>query len=306
MTDSSQTGHTDRNMLLDMIHSTSKTSSEDLLFTYKGVLYPTVLCNEETFKSLENFEAREDDLLVVTYPKCGTNWIIQILYDIVGVISNKELLLDNTMIEFGNPEMLERFKDRPSPRIISTHLNVQSIPKSFFQKKVKTLLVLRNPKDAAVSFYNFYNSMPALPTYQSWDLFFKDFIQGNVVYGSYFDYLVAWNKHTEEHNVMAVTFEEMKLDLPTQLRKISDFFRLSLSPEQISLVEEQTSFTSMKEKSEATHGKLGNAFFRKGQIGDWRSVFTEPQSKQVDAEFEKYLAGTNLGDLLNYNKYCSF
>lgn len=40
-------------------------------------------------------------------------------------------------------------------------------------------MVIRNPKDTAISFFNFYKSMPALPTYESWNLFFKDFIHGN-------------------------------------------------------------------------------------------------------------------------------
>ncbi|XP_073483895.1 sulfotransferase 6B1-like isoform X2 [Aquarana catesbeiana] len=265
---------TNREMLLDTLHSTKKTSAEDLLFNYKGILYPSTICSEEMFGALETFEARDDDLLIATYPKCGTNWVVQILHEVVSMIKNQEVVLDQPMIEFGNPQMLE------------------------------ILMVIRNPKDAAISFFNFYKSMPALPTYESWNLFFKDFIHGNVCYGSYFDYIVEWNKHVDDKKVMAVTFEDMKIDFPTQLKKISEFFELPLTEEQICTVQSRTSFTSMKEKSEDTHGKLGDAFFRKGQIGDWKNLFTEEQSKEVDAKFQQYLAGTKLGELLNYTKYC--
>ncbi|XP_069810245.1 sulfotransferase 6B1-like isoform X1 [Dendropsophus ebraccatus] len=306
MADITQTSKNDRAALMEMIHSTTRTSFEDLLFSYKGILYPSVLCSLETFQALEVFEPREDDLLVVTYPKNGTNWVIQILYEIVALVHNRERGLDATMIEFGNPEVLARFKDRPSPRIFSTHLQFQAIPKSFFEKKVKMLLVLRNPKDTAVSFYNFHNNLPALPSYDCWDLFFKDYIDGNVCFGEYFDFVSAWEKHFNQETMMAITFEEIKLDFPTAVRKISEFFRLPLSEEQIHLVAKNTSFNSMKEKSENTHGKLGDSFFRKGEIGDWKNYFTEDQSKVVDAMFEKYLAGTKLGEMLNYEKYCKF
>lgn len=47
-------------------------------------------------------------------------------------------------------------------------------------------------------------------------------------------------------------------------------------------------------------------FFRKGEIGDWKSLFTEEQSKEVDAKFEECLAGTKLGEKINYPKFCTF
>ncbi|XP_040286082.1 sulfotransferase 6B1-like [Bufo bufo] len=306
MTDSKQTGKNDHQILMDLRHSTTKTSAEDLLMNYNGVLYPSVLCSVEMFQAVDTFEAREDDLLIATYPKNGTNWLTQILYEMVSLVHNREPLLDATMIEFGNPEILARFKDRPSPRILSTHLCFKNIPKSIFEKKVKILLLVRNPKDTAVSFYNFYNSMPALPSYNSWDSFFKDFANGRVVFGQYFDFFATWEKHFDDKTMMAITYEEMKMDYLTALKKISEFFQLSLNEEQINLVASRTSFNSMKGKSENTHGKVGDSFFRKGEIGDWKNYFTEDQSKEVDAMFDKYLAETKLGKLLNYDKYCKF
>lgn len=44
---------------------------EELMFTFKGVLYPKSLCHVETFAALETMEVRKDDMLVVAYPKCG-------------------------------------------------------------------------------------------------------------------------------------------------------------------------------------------------------------------------------------------
>lgn len=46
-------------------------SDEEKIFTYKGVLYPSIMCPEETLKRLDSIQAREDDVMLVAYPKCG-------------------------------------------------------------------------------------------------------------------------------------------------------------------------------------------------------------------------------------------
>ncbi|XP_072265382.1 sulfotransferase 6B1-like isoform X2 [Pyxicephalus adspersus] len=284
----------------------SKMKPEELQFKYKGILYPSLLCSEATFQAMEKLEAREDDVFIITYPKCGTNWTIQILHEMLFELHNKEPTLDQAMLEFGKPDKYEYLNQQPSPRVMSSHITYENIPKTFFEKKTKILLILRNPKDTAVSYYHFSNNNPVLPSYESWDLFFKDYLSGDVIYGSYFDYTLQWEKHIDDGNILVLTFEDMKMDLPKELRKISDFYGLSLTDEQIKKVHEKTTFKSMKENSGNTHGNLGNVFFRKGEIGDWKNLFTEEQSKELDAKFEKYLAGTKLGEMINYEKYCTF
>ncbi|XP_075059703.1 sulfotransferase 6B1-like isoform X2 [Mixophyes fleayi] len=259
-----------------VVEEAKKKTPDELKLNYKGILYPSVLCSEATFKALESLEAREDDVLIVTYPKCGTNWSLQILQEMLFGLHNKEPTINQAMLEFGKPEICE------------------------------ILLILRNPKDTAVSYYHFTNSNPLLPTYSSWDLFFKDFISGNIIYGSYFDHVLGLEKHIDDGNILVLTFEDMKMDLAAEIRKISDFYGLSLTDEQIQQVENKSTFKSMKEKSSGTHGKLGNFFFRKGEIGDWKNLFTEEQSKEIDAKFEESLAGTKLGEKINYSKYCTF
>lgn len=44
---------------------------EGKLYKHKGVVYPTIMCPEENLKALDNITAREEDVMLVAYPKCG-------------------------------------------------------------------------------------------------------------------------------------------------------------------------------------------------------------------------------------------
>ncbi|XP_044865447.1 sulfotransferase 6B1-like isoform X1 [Mauremys mutica] len=292
-----------------------KAALEDLLFSYKGILYPAAFCNLETVQVLDSFEARSDDVILAGYPKTGTNWLDQVLNDLEITAAkytkediNERMNITNELsvflrLEFGDPEKFKRMKELPFRRIILTHLSPQVLPKSIFKSKAKILLLVRNPKDTAVSYFHFHNNMPTLPSFSSWDEYFAAFMHGKISWGSYFDYLVEWNKHVDDENVMVITYEELKENQTLGLKKIADFFGFSLSEEEIQTVAEKSSFEAMKEKSFKTHGTFGKILFRKGIVGDWKDHFSEAQSKEMDRKFEECLAGTKLGEKMKYGVY---
>ncbi|XP_073483904.1 sulfotransferase 6B1-like isoform X3 [Aquarana catesbeiana] len=87
---------------------TSKNIPKDeLIFTYDGVLYPTATCDMDTFKALETFETREDDVMLAAYPKCGSNWTTMLLHSIVHAVHNKHPSAIIPMIEFKFPDKFE-------------------------------------------------------------------------------------------------------------------------------------------------------------------------------------------------------
>ncbi|XP_010887256.2 sulfotransferase 6B1-like [Esox lucius] len=279
---------------------------DDKLYRYKGVLYPVLMSPEENLKAIETMEARVDDVVLVAYPKCGFNWMLGVLNKIIAASTGgKAEFKFPAMMEFGGPEIQEVIRQAPSPRLLGTHMHPDNIPESFSAKKTKMLVMFRNPKDTVVSFYHFTNKNPVLPTAESWDCFFSEFMSGQVPWGSYFDHALAWEKRVNDPNVMIVTFEELKQDLSEGVQRVSDFFGLSLSDAQVQAITEESTFSAMKESSKETLGQMGNVIFRKGDVGDWKNYFSPDQSQEMDTAFEKHLAGTKLGAKLKYDLYCN-
>ncbi|XP_062983247.1 LOW QUALITY PROTEIN: sulfotransferase 6B1-like [Elgaria multicarinata webbii] len=195
-------------------------------------------------------------------------------------------------------------KQFPSPRIVATHLHYNNIPKSIFKNKAKVLVLFRNPKDAAASFFHFHNNAPSIPSYNSWDEFFSAFMDGQVAWGSYFDQAVTWNKHIDDENVFILTYEELKEDLLAGVKRIAEFFGFAATAEQIKSIASRAAFQAVRARSQETHGVAGPLLFRKGVVGDWKSLFDEAQSQAMEAKFEECLAGTKLGAKLTYDVYC--
>ncbi|CAI5770462.1 sulfotransferase 6B1-like [Podarcis lilfordi] len=298
------------------LEEAGKAAPEDQLFMHDGGLYPRIVCCPDTMKILDTFEARSDDVILVGYAKTGTNWVGQILKELEAASGKyddeemkrrqqieKELKL-LPYLEFGDPGKFERLKKLPSRRVIKTHLIPQKIPKSIFQKKAKILVLFRNPKDTAVSYFHFSKGMSIVPDQKTWDDFFSEFMNGIVPYGLYFNHIIEWNKYLDDKNIMFITYEELKENTALGIKKLAEFFNFSVTEQDIQSITEKTSFNSMKEKSHETHGKMGNTLFRKGIVGDWKSVFSESQNEEMDRKFEEAAGRTKLGKMLKYDLYC--
>lgn len=53
------------------LEKSKETALSRLFFTHEGVPYPVTMCTSETFHALGSFEARSDDIVLASYPKCG-------------------------------------------------------------------------------------------------------------------------------------------------------------------------------------------------------------------------------------------
>ncbi|XP_063053522.1 sulfotransferase 6B1-like [Engraulis encrasicolus] len=286
----------------DLLERAKEVKDEDKLYMFEGTLYSSIMSPEENLQAVRTLEARSDDVLLVAYPKCGFNWMVSVLRKIIAASRGQESASDKPpLIEFCTPQAQKGLADQPSPRLLGTHLHPDNIPASFKQKKTKMLVVWRNPKDTLVSYFHFMNKNPVLPNVE-WDKFFSDFMSGEVGWGSYFDQVLAWDELMDDPNVKIVTFEELKQDLSEGIRQVSQFFGFPLTEEQVQTIYSESTFSAMAAKN--THGKMGNVFFRKGEVGDWKNHFSEAQSQQMDEEFNKRLAGTRLGNRLKYDTYC--
>ncbi|KAH9379752.1 hypothetical protein HPB48_013111 [Haemaphysalis longicornis] len=109
----------------------------------------------------------------------------------------------------------------PKPRVVTTHLPVSL---QNFSTKAKYIYVARNPYDCCVSFYYHTKAIPFFYFENgTFDQFFEMFVEGEVSYGDYFAHVLPWYEHRNNENVLFLTYEDLKKDMPGLILKIADF-----------------------------------------------------------------------------------
>lgn len=180
-----------------------------------------------------NYEPSADDVFVVTYPKCGTTWMIEM---VMLILRKGKVPLESHDYFNASPflELVgsEAIKTMSRPGCLKTHLPFDLIP---FSPQAKYIYVARHPKDCAVSFYHHSKFFPSYHfTNGTFEEFFEHFINGDVYFSDYFDHLLSWYDQRHCPNVFFTTFEDMKRDSRGTILKVAKF----LGEEYSNLLEE--------------------------------------------------------------------
>ncbi|XP_012785923.2 amine sulfotransferase-like [Ochotona princeps] len=268
------------------------------LFNFKGYNFNSI-ADMNRVENTENFEIREDDVFVITYPKSGTLWMQQILSLIYfeGHRNRTEKVdtVDRVpFFEYSYPGT--DIGNRPSPRLFASHLPYYLAPKGLKNKKAKVIYVYRNPKDIMVSYFYFSNWLTIFETTDTIDDFIEKFLDGNVSGSLWFDHIRGWYEHRHDFNILFMMYEEMKKDLRGSVLQISRFLGKELSEEDVDDIVNQATFENMRSIPQANYAHVpksqgltrhkGEYYMRKGTIGDWKHHLTVAQNEKFDRIFQ--------------------
>ncbi|XP_070538807.1 sulfotransferase 6B1-like [Ptychodera flava] len=268
--------------------------------TVDGIRYPSFM-KEANMRRIPQLEIREDDIWLVSYPKTGTHWMKTIIYQLYNHNTpegrgEKPPPFQNDYIPFvefvdfktGEPEIDKIMKIPANKRrILSTHLQPQWLSKQYAEKKPKTIHIMRNPKDTAVSFFHFLRDVSLMKTRDNWDTYLDEFLSGDIPFGSYADFVNLWCDVSKEVNVLNLLYEDLKKDLKGGIEVIAKYLEVDLSEAEVTTIAERCTFDAMKNEREAKTPKGASVVFRKGVAGGWKKVFTESQSEKFDKFFVK-------------------
>ncbi|KAK2169202.1 hypothetical protein LSH36_12g36031 [Paralvinella palmiformis] len=257
--------------------------------------------DDETINKLGSFQMKEGDVLVTAYPKTGITWIQELVWLVyykgdIAKAHSVPLTERCTYLEYkpsGVPSGLDLLEKESTPHIMKTHMKSEIFKKQIESRKVRVIVVIRNPKDTLVSLYHFYRMTANLGYFKgTWDDFFEIYKAKHLIYGDYFDWYSSWLPQCKDNfNVKLVKYEDMQRSMPDVINDLCLFLDKSLSEKQINDIMKHLSFDSMSRNGAVNCKNIPyfdftvSSFLRKGIIGDWKNYFTREQSALVDKPY---------------------
>lgn len=247
-----------------------------------------------------DFPFRDDDVVIATYGKSGTTWTQQIVGQLIfGGDPTVNVSMLSPWVDLRVPprEMkLPAIEAQTHRRFLKTHLPVDAL---VFSPRAKYIYIGRDGRDVIWSMHNHHfhandawfgalNDSPGLvgppipratPDMRA---YFREWLDNNgAPFWSFWDNVRSWWAVRDLPNVHVVHFENMKRDMPGEIRRIAAFLDIAIDEARFPQIVEHCSFDWMKANA-AQVAPLGGIFWdggagtfiNKGTNGRWRDTLT--------------------------------
>ena len=292
--------------------------------------YVSSLCDSNRWN---NFNVRNDDIVITTSYKAGTTWMQGICSALVFQAPEPPAPQDELTpwldANFGPVgDVLAQLDALSNRRYLKTHLPLDGI--KFFDE-IKYIFVGRDGKDVFMSMWNHWHNMipemidgmnnapgregpplnhapddigPAIDEWLTKGTY--DWESDGYPFWSHLRHAKTWWDYGHLPNILMVQFEDLLKDLDGEMRRISDYLDIPINEGIWPTLVESVTFDSMKSNAEkmapgATAGmwKDTSNFFHKGTNKRWEGVFTDEQIAKYN-EIALEVCGLELAQWLEF------
>ncbi len=218
-----------------------------------------------------------DDTFLVSYPRSGNTWtrflVANLLHpDQPATFDNIESLVPDT--EAQSNRTLKRV---PRPRFIKSH-------EYFDHRYRRVIYIVRDPRDVALSYYDFDRKYGHIPDGYGLERFVDDFVNGrltSVDWGTWGENVASWvYTRGQSKDFLLLRYEDMIADTGSQLARLAVFLGVDSSRERLENATERSSLQRMQRLEKVSEDKWVSTrnrrkdipFVRTGTAGAWQAA----------------------------------
>jgi hypothetical protein len=238
------------------------------------------------------YEARPDDVFIVSYPKSGTTLLQMLLYQLttqgemeISHIAEVEPWFE-MLLRFGDPSKIAAL---PSPRVFKSHCRHGMLPRGG-----RSIYLVRDLCDVALSAFHHQDIMGGGE--EGLEGFIDRFIDGRPAFGSWYKHLASWWPHRNDPDVLFLRYEEVIRDLAGTARRVAAFCGLPLREDQLPRIVERCGVAFMKQHSQKFDPRFypplrAGDFIRVGQAGGGARELSAGQRERLARQLGALASG---------------
>ena len=242
-------------------------------------------------------QLQSDDIIISTFPKCGTTWSAQIAH---GLRSKGDMSFENLGQVFPWFETGHFFgQDLESTRAFTPGLFKSHMALSELPRGGKVINIIRDPGDTLMSYYNFWVDIlfdrgDISLEMMARQLFLLDRSDSprNMFRINYFQHIVDFHNGDYDGPVLFIAYEDMKINLPAAVRRIARFMGLDISKTFERKIVQQSTFEFMSRHSEKFTEQVPNGLMEMvvtGRVGDAKKGLEENLKQQFEDAWQEYV-----------------
>lgn len=219
---------------------------------------------------------RPDDTFIVSYPRSGNSWTRFLVANLLHPEEPVTFANIEEMVPDAEALSSRHMRSVPSPRIIKSH--------SYFDHRFpRVLYIVRDPRDVALSYYDFSRKYRHFEDGYPLERYIGDFVAGRLTsadWGTWGENVASWAfARGARPGCLLLRYEDMKARPEQELARIAEFFGIEATPERLQTILDRSSAKRMRDL-EKTQGKDWVStknkrddipFVRTAVAGEWKS-----------------------------------
>jgi len=238
-------------------------------------------------KAERNFRVYQDDIFVVSYPRSGNTWTRFLIANLVYPDQNVSFRNIERLIPDTSSISNRALKRTPRPRIIKTH-------QYFDHRYPKTIYIVRDPRDVALSYYDFQRKYRQIADGYPMEKYVDDFVCGRLIsadWGTWAENVASWiSTRGNRKEFLLLRYEDMLKDTASELARIARFVGIDPEPSRLRKAVESSSADRMRELEKMEQGdwiatknrRKDIPFVRVAKAGGWRTSLPESCVRQIE------------------------
>jgi hypothetical protein len=238
---------------------------------------------------------RADDTFLISYPRSGNTWTRFLIANLSHPQEPVTFANIERLIPDAEAQSSQYMRGIPSPRVVKSH--------SYFDPRYpKVIYIVRDPRDVALSYYDFSRKYRQIEDGYPLERYIDDFTTGHLLsagWGTWGENVASWiYARGARPGFLLLRYEDLKARPEQELKRIAEFLGILASPELIRTAIERSSADRMREMEKAegknwvtTKDKRSDIpFIRTASVGGWKSNLQAESVAKIEARWGHIMA----------------